>query len=101
MDTKDYYETIIGIYNTHLANLMKSIEAETTNEVTFNDTPEAVGGVLTEDQYATTYTKTKSTSKSDMKTPIERLKDIQDSLRNVWKEWLLHFESLFLPLEEN
>ena len=96
LDTKEYYETLIGIYNSNLANLMGQVGATTTNEVIFNDTPQTTSGVLSGDTYATTYTKTTSTSLSDMKTLIERIKDIQDSLRNIWADWVAEFRHIFL-----
>lgn len=95
IDTKDYYETLVNIYDDKLSHLMAQVEADTTNEVIFNDTPQTTSGVLSGDTYATTYTKTKSVSNSDMKSPIERIKDIQDSLRNIWADWVQEFRHLF------
>lgn len=95
-DTKDYYEPLITIYEAKKATLMADIEAETTNEVIFNDTPQTTSGVLSGDTYATTYTKTKSTTKSQMKSPIERMKDIQETLRNYWADFVEEFRHVFL-----
>lgn len=95
-DIKDYYEPLITIYEAKKATLMADIEAETTNEVIFNDTPQTTSGVLSGDSYATTYTKTKSTTKSQMKSPIERMKDIQETLRNYWADFVEEFRHIFL-----
>lgn len=99
-NTKVYYETLLGAYETKLATIMADIEATTENEVIFNDTPQVENGVLKGDDYATTYTKTASSTKSPMKTPIERLKDIQDSLRNIFYEWTTKANMLFIEKQE-
>ena len=99
-NTKVYYETLIKAYENSLATIMNDVEATTENEVVFNDTPQVEGGIFKTNDYATTYTKTGSTSKSPMKTPIERLKDIQDNLRNLWKDWINHFHLLFVEKQE-
>lgn len=99
-NTKVYYETLIKAYENALPTIMSDVEATTENEVVFNDTPQVEGGIFKTNDYATTYTKTGSTSKSPMKTPIERLKDIQDNLRNLWKDWTNHFHLLFVEKQE-
>lgn len=99
-NTKVYYETLLSAYESKLATIMADIEATTENEVIFNDTPQIDDGVLKADDYATTYTKTSSTTKSPMKTPIERLKDLQDSLRNIWYEWTTKANMLFIEKQE-
>lgn len=99
-NTKVYYETLIKAYDNALPTIMNDVEATTENEVVFNDTPQVEGGIFKTNDYATTYTKTGSTSKSPMKTPIERLKDIQDNLRNLWKDWTNHFHLLFVEKQE-
>lgn len=99
-NTKVYYETLLNAYETKLSTIMADIEATTENEVIFNDTPQVENGVLKGDDYATTYTKTASSTKSPMKTPIERLKDIQDSLRNIFYEWTTKANMLFIEKQE-
>lgn len=99
-NTKVYYEVLINAYETALPTIMSDVEATTENEVVFNDTPQVEGGIFKTDDYATTYTKSGSTSKTPMKTPIERLKDIQDNLRNLWKDWTNHFHLLFVEKQE-
>jgi len=99
-NTKEYYETLINAYEVALPTIMSDVEATTENEVIFNDTPQVEGGIFKTDDYATTYTKSGSTSKTPMKTPIERLKDIQDNLRNLWKDWTNHFHLLFVEKQE-
>lgn len=99
-NTKEYYETLIKAYETAIPSIMSDVEATTENEVIFNDTPQVEGGIFKTDDYATTYTKSGSTSKTPMKTPIERLKDIQDNLRNLWSDWTNHFHLLFVEKQE-
>lgn len=97
--TKTYYETLINAYEDKLDEIMLNVEATTTNEVIFNDTPQTEGGIFKTTDYATNYTKTTSTTSSPMKTPIERLKDIQMSLENLWKAWLDDCRGLFIELQ--
>ena len=99
-NTKVYYETLIKAYENSLPTIMNDVEATTENEVVFNDTPQVEGGIFKTNDYATTYTKNGSKSKSPMKTAIERLKDIQDNLRNLWKDWTNHFHLLFVEKQE-
>ena len=99
-NTKTYYETLIKKFNAVESKLMDDIEATNENEVIFNDTPQTSGGIFKTTDYATTYTKTSSKSKTPMKTPIERLKDLQDNLRNLWKDWLDKFHELFIEVQE-
>ena len=99
-NSKSYFETLINAYDTAIPTLMADIEASTDNEVVFNDTPQVEGGIFKTDTYATTYTKTSSKSKTPMKTPIERLKDIQDNLRNLWKDWIKDMSKLFVEKQE-
>lgn len=99
-NTKMYYEALINGYESKMATLLSDIEATTENEVIFNDTPQVEGGIFKTENYATTYTKTGSTSKSPMKTPIERLKDLQDNMRNLWKDWTNELHKLFVEKQE-
>lgn len=99
-NTKTYYETLIKKFTAIEDKLMDDIEATNENEVIFNDTPQTEGGIFKTTDYATTYTKTSSKSKTPMKTPIERLKDLQDNLRNLWKDWLDKFHELFIEIQE-
>lgn len=94
-ETRMRHETLIGIMNSELSNLMEDVKAETTNEVLFNDVPQTISGEFQGDGYASTYTKTKSETKSPTKTKIKRIKDIQDNLRDAWKDWLDCFRNLF------
>ena len=99
-DTKSRYETLIGLYNANLSKLLDQVEATSENEVFFNDTPQNSGGVFDSTDYTTNYTKTKNTSKSDIKPLIERIKDIQDNLKDIWREWLTDFERIFLEFSD-
>lgn len=98
--TKMFYETLLDSYEGSKAKLMADVEASTDNEVIFNDTPQTAGGIFKTTDYATNYTKTTSKTKAPMKTPIERLKDLQDNLQNLWKDWSNQFHKLFLETQE-
>lgn len=95
-ESKDYYETTIGLYTNNKNKLMDIVESSSINEVFFNDTPQNEGGVFDDTSYTTNYTKTKTTNKSQMNTPMARLKEITDNLEMLWRDWLVEMEKLFI-----
>lgn len=100
MDTEEFYLNVIKIYQDNLSKLMDKVKGKSINELIFNDTPQTDNGVLKGDSYATNYTKTINETESDMKSPIERIKDIQESLKNVWADWTHKFRNIFIEMEE-
>lgn len=99
-DSKDKYETLINIFNAKKEDLFKEVESSTENEVFFNDTPQVEGGVFKGLEYTSNYTKTKTTNKSDLNTPMNRLIEIQNNLLKYWGNWLEMFERLFIESQE-
>lgn len=95
-ESKDYYEVTIGLYINNKNKLMDIVESSSINEVFFNDTPQNEGGVFDDTSYTTNYTKTKTTNKSQMNTPMARLKEITDGIEMLWKDWLVDMEKLFI-----
>lgn len=100
-DSKDKYETLINIFNAKKEDLFKEVESSTENEVFFNDTPQVEGGVFKGLEYTSNYTKTKTTNKSDLNTPMNRLIEIQNNLLKYWGNWLEMFERLFIESQES
>lgn len=95
-ESKDYYEITIGLYTNNKNKLMDIVESSSINEVFFNDTPQNEGGVFDDTSYTTNYTKTKTTNKSQMNTPMARLKEVTDNLEMLWRDWLVEMEKLFI-----
>lgn len=95
-NTKDYYYTIIGLYEAKKNDLLEAIK----NEVRFNDTPQnapTAGGGYETDEYTTTVT----TSKTDGNTVIARLKEVENNLSSLYTEWVEKFtRTLCLEVNE-
>lgn len=95
-ESKDYYEKLINIYTSQESKLMDLIENENVNKVMFNDTPQTVSGVFEGEEYATHFTKSENTIKTPAMTPIMRIKEIQDSYKQVWRDWVNEFERIVI-----
>lgn len=98
--TKDKYETLINLFNAKKDKLFAEVSSSSENEVFFNDTPQTEGGVFKGTDYTSNYTKTTNTNKSELQTPIQRLKEIQEALLSYWGRWLAIFERLFIEEED-
>lgn len=90
--TYDKYSALLNGFAGIKSSLMAQVSAST--ETGYNDTPQSEGG-YTDDPYRTSYTKV--TSKTDGATPIARLKEVQDKIRNLFLEWTDEFKVLFWP----
>ena len=83
-ETSEKYGTLIGILTGIEAKLMDQLGSE--NMTLFTDTPQNGSGWLsTQDDFVTNATKV--TNKADVATPIARLKEVQDNLRNYYADW--------------
>ena len=60
-----------------------------------NDTPQNTGD-FADDTHTSHITQTSGTSEVEVKTPIERLKEIQDGYSDVLARWSEEFNTLFL-----
>lgn len=100
--TYDYYMTILLAYRDNKAYLMADIEATSSNMIKYNDTPQNANtnGVYEGDDYISNFTKTEGTSSSPLTTKINRLKEIQDSYKNVMRDWVNQFEKLFMEEQD-
>lgn len=86
VESKERYEPLISNLETIKNKLMDRIGSQSVT--LFNDTPQN-GGDFTTDPYTTNATK--STTESDVATPIARLKEVQDLLRNYYADWANEF----------
>lgn len=100
--TYDYYMTLLLAYRENKANLMADIEAISSNMIKYNDTPQNANteGVYEGDDYISNFTKTEGRSSSPLTTKINRLKEIQDSYKNVMRDWVNQFEKLFMEEQD-
>lgn len=100
-DTHDYYITLLDLYSTAKTHLMDDIVATSKNNVKFNDTPQNpnTAGVYEGDDYITHFTHTEGETSSPLTTKIMRLKEIQESYKDVMSDWVRSFEKLFYQEE--
>lgn len=118
IDTKDYYENLIGVYEDELSNLMDPISSSTSNsstttasgnnETRFNDTPQntLASGTYADDNYATNVTKANSgssvgvigssTTENDGMSKMARIDEVQRMLRNLYGDWAFEFNKLIV-----
>ncbi len=101
--TKDYYEPLISMYQAKMTDILGPVQTITssTTESRFNDTPQ--NAQLTPSQYATdnystnvTKGKGDQTVSYDGGTTMSRLKEIQDSLKNLYADWAFEFNKLIV-----
>ena len=94
-ESKDRYEPLITNLETIKTKLMDHIGSQSVT--LFNDTPQN-GGNFVLDPYTTNATK--STTESDVATPIARLKEVQDLLRNYYADWANEFSRVVIESAE-
>ena len=93
--TKDYYLTLLNIYNNQKNNLLNQVKSISTNTTRFNDTPQN-GGEFVNDMHTSEFTKVNNSIESDVNTLMYRINEIQRLYRNVMKDWVDEFEKLFI-----
>lgn len=96
---KDYYETLINLYDDNKSKLMDKVKSTTDNKVKFNDTPQMDNvPTFVGDNYMTNYTHSEGTNESDIAPVMTRLREIQEDFKNVWNDWIYEFRRLFIEL---
>lgn len=102
LDTKNYYETLIGMYQEELDNLLAGITTTTTGNgsTRFNDTPQnaPTAGGYAEDNYSTNVTTNNNTVTvtSDANTKMIRIDEVQRLLRDLYADWAAKFNVLIV-----
>ena len=94
-ESKERYVPLITNLETIKTKLMDRIGSQSVT--LFNDTPQN-GGNFVLDPYTTNATK--STTESDVATPIARLKEVQDLLRNYYADWANEFSRFIIHSAE-
>lgn len=95
-ETKEYYLNLLTIYKNNIDKLLDKVESIGSNKTYYNDTPQNSGGVFEEDLYTSTFNKMLSNSSTDLTTKMARIKEIQDSMKMVVKDWLKEFRQIFI-----
>lgn len=98
-NTAPRYATMLDLYEDEKENLMKALKNTSNNHAVsrFNDTPQDTGDFEGE-TYATNVTigDVESTNEINPMTTMERLREIDESYRNIMLQWANEFDSLFL-----
>lgn len=94
-ETHVYYEKVISIFEQKQNDLLNQIESSAENEVRFNDTPQNAGD-FSNDDHLTNISKTKTTSKVDGATVMERLDEIRRRFTDLYNDWANRFDRLFI-----
>lgn len=100
-ETSTYFLAVLNAYQASATSLMDDIKATSKNAVKFNDTPQNpnTAGVYQGDDYITHYTSTEGETSSPLMSKIMRLKEIQDSYKDVMSDWIKAFERIFYEEE--
>lgn len=95
-ETKEYYLNLLNIYKDNINKLLDKVESTGSNKTYYNDTPQNSGGVFEEDLYTSSFNKMTSSSSTDLTTKMNRIKEIQDSMKMIIKDWLKEFRQIFI-----
>lgn len=90
-ETKDRYTYLINAYKDQETKLLSQISSKSTTK--FNDTPQD-GGNFDTDNHLTNITAIETSA--DVATPIARLKEVKDNLRNLYSEWCNEFDQFII-----
>ena len=93
--TAPRYKKLLTLYQSEESKLLDGLSTQSTGIVKFNDTPQGSGD-FSNDSYTTNITKTNSSTTTDVKTPMEKLKEIQDSYSDLLARWSEEISTLFL-----
>ena len=95
INTYDRYAPLYKYYKDKENSLMDMIQSETEGNIRYNDTPQN-GGDFSDDAHTSNITKNAQTNRTEMYTPMERLKEIKDKLSSILFEWSEEFDKIFL-----
>ena len=95
LETEEYYGKVIEIYDSEKNNLMNKLNSSTNGISRFNDTPQDEGD-FANDEHTTSLTQTEASSSNDVAYTMNKIKDIQDSYKRIWEDWLKEFQRLFI-----
>lgn len=93
------YSVILSAYATQKTKLLDQVKLESKALTRHNDAPQNSGD-YSGDTYTSDYVITSAEQETDHGTPMERLREIEQSYSDVLKDWLKYFDQLFM-LEAN
>lgn len=95
LETEEYYGKVIEIYESEKNNLMNKLNSSTNGISRFNDTPQDEGD-FANDEHTSSLTQTEASTSNDVAYTMNKIKDIQESYKRIWEDWLREFQRLFI-----
>ena len=93
--TAPRYKKLLDLYTSQATHLLDGLSTSNSGLVKFNDTPQGSGD-FADDTHTTNITKTSSSTQTDVRTPMEKLKEIQDSYSDLLAKWSEEISVMFL-----
>lgn len=98
-ESKEKYVFLITKFETIKANLLNRVESVTTAQVKSSDTPQLEDDPFDLD-YVSRADQSTTTLASDVDTPIERFREVQEKLHNLYADWANEFSEFVLHSAE-
>lgn len=94
-ESKERYEPLITSFETIKDSLLGRVESVTTAQVKSSDTPQIETDPF-DLEYVSRADQSTTTLSSDVNTPIERFREVQEKLRNLYADWANEFSRFVL-----
>jgi hypothetical protein len=88
------FKTIFDAYATE-TNMLKKIISSSTGSARHNDTPQN-GGDYSDDDHTSDIVQTIGTTETEGSSPIMRIDELQEKMRNIISDFVQKFDSLFI-----
>ena len=93
--TYEKYETLYSMYKNNKDKLLDRVKTITKGASRFNDTPQDTG-LFEDDPHTTNITQQAAESETDVMPLMERIKEIQNNIRDIIDDWTKEFRALFI-----
>lgn len=93
-ETIPKYETLLKLYEEKKDNILNELKVTTESLSKHNDTPQGEGD-FSGDEYTSDINKLHSEMKRE-DSLIARLREIDDSFKNCFEDWIMEFEKIFI-----
>lgn len=94
-ESKERYEPLITSFESIKDSLLGRVESVTTAQVKSSDTPQIETDPF-DLNYVSRADQSTTTLSSDVNTPIERFREVQEKLRNLYADWANEFNRFVL-----
>lgn len=96
VETFEKYSKLIELQNSIKNKLLDKVESETEVKNRFNDTPQnASPDFWNDDEHATNINVQTQTNKAELATPIQRLAEVEQNIKDYYTMWAYEFSELF------